>query len=592
MFKLTSNDLLRAFQQGAHEVIKQTKQLNEINVFPVADGDTGSNLASLMQAIRTVKQQPLETIASCAHRIGEAAIMGARGNSGIIVAQYLNGFANALPQQPDINLTTFDIAAQQATTSAYQAINNPTEGTMLSVMKQWSYSLAEGSQLDKPSHTVLTSALEDAHESVKATPKQLKTLKVNGVVDAGALGFYYFIKGMTEGMINPSQQPVLQADSPVIAPVVTDSHPLTTEPTYRYCTELLVTALSVTQDELKKQLTSWGDSLVVAMSQQSARIHLHTNTPAEVVTVVNRLGNISEQKVDDMLLQYSVKQHRNNRIALVTDSIADLPADFILKQQIQVLPMTLIIDNQSYLDKLTLTDQQFYATATTKQNQSTLPSLTLMSERLERLKQDYNAVIMVSVSAQLSGTFSAMQRAAEKVTSDDFKVTVIDSKQNSAGQGLIVMQLAEAIAAGQDFESLVSLGHSLVARTKIIVSVPDVAAMIQSGRLPSRLGKVVQRLHLQPLIGLSAEGGGKVHGITLGTKANERQLLRYLRRIHKKQPLLRFAIVHANAPERAQSLADRATIELGLAPTYIENISAVIAMSAGEGCVAIAVTTT
>ncbi|EUJ36715.1 DegV family protein [Brochothrix campestris] len=592
MFNITSNDLLYAFQQGAQTVMQHTTELNDINVFPVADGDTGSNLASLMQAIVAMKQHPGETSAACAHRIGETAIKGARGNSGIIVAQYLNGLAAAIPPQPAIALATFAEAAQQATRSAYQAINNPTEGTMLSVMKQWGDRLQHGVQQEQSFGTALTNALNDAQLSVQATPQQLKTLKTNGVVDAGALGFYYFIKGVTTALLNPTSGPFKAADIRVIGTITPTEHPLTTAPIQRYCTELLVIDLTVSQAELKQLLSRFGDSLVVAMSQQSARIHLHTNTPAAVVAVVNQYGHISEQKVDDMVLQFMVKQHRQSPIALVTDSIADLPAEFVLNEQIQVLPMTLRLDDRSYLDKVTLTDQQFYANVNTTVKQSTQPPLALMIQRLERLKQDYNEVIMVSVSSQLSGTFSAMQRAAARVASADFKIAVLDSKQNSVGQGLIVMQLAEALKAGRNFETLIRLGEALIARTKIVVSVPSVAAMIQSGRLPSRLGKIAQRLHLQPLIGLTAAGAGKVQGITIGTKANERKLLRHLRRLQKESPLLRYAVVHANAPQRAAALAQRATTQLGIAPSYLENISAVIAMSAGEGCVAIAVTTT
>lgn len=157
LLEIKGQQLLLAFKVGARDVIKKTEKLNAINVFPVADGDTGSNLASLMREVLAVQASESETVSVICNRIGEAALIGSRGNSGIIFAQYLNGFAQHMPEKLAITIDDFIKGAHGAVESAYQSINNPTEGTMLSVMRDFANAIVMSK---KRSHLYQISSLK------------------------------------------------------------------------------------------------------------------------------------------------------------------------------------------------------------------------------------------------------------------------------------------------------------------------------------------------------------------------------------------------------------------------------------------------
>lgn len=591
LLEIKGQQLLLAFKVGARDVIKKTEKLNAINVFPVADGDTGSNLASLMREVLAVQASESETVSVICNRIGEAALIGSRGNSGIIFAQYLNGFAQHMPEKLAITIDDFIKGAHGAVESAYQSINNPTEGTMLSVMRDFANAIVMSKKTQSSLSNIITQSIAAAEVSVNNTPNQLKLLKLNAVVDSGALGFYTFIEGMSNALTNPD---MMSEENLTVEPQLrlqeVETHRFAEAPTYRYCSEALLSNVNLSATEVKAAISDLGDSLVVATSQNSARIHIHTNTPERFFHQIATFGTVVDQKVDDMLLQYQVKQERKHRIALVTDSIADLPAEFILEQQIQVLPMNLLIDETSHLDKLTITSDYFYQRDLTARVSSSQPSLRLIENRFAYLKSYYEEVIVVTVAEKLSGTFSVIKKVAEEMSTPTFKIVMIDSKQNAVGQGLVVLQIADWIAAGKTLSEIEKLAEPLVANAEIFVSVDTVDGMIQSGRLPGRLGPLAKRLNLKPMIGLKADGGGTIKGIALSTKGSEKQLLKKIARLHRKQPITRYAIVHGNDAVRAQRMAALAEQQLGFKPAFIEEISTVVAMSAGEGAVAIGTT--
>lgn len=138
-----------------------------------------------------------------------------------------------------------------------------------------------------------------------------------------------------------------------------ETHMHTEEPVYRYCTEILLDHVTLTKEELQNNLRSFGDSLIVAVNRGKARVHIHSNQPAEVLGYLSSVGKPIQQKADDMLLQYQVNQRRKAPIALVTDSIADIPAEYLLDHQIHVLPMNILMGDTSYIDKITLLTKQF-----------------------------------------------------------------------------------------------------------------------------------------------------------------------------------------------------------------------------------------
>ena len=584
-------ELVNAFQQGAILVLNERRELNQINVFPVSDGDTGSNLASLMQAILEETKKESTSVIEVFEKVADASLVGARGNSGIIFAQYFNGiYNNLLIQEEKSSVASFVHSVKLAIVEAYQAISDPVEGTIITVIRSWAEALNDIDPvhgLDK----ILPKALTKAEQALEHTTNQLKVLQRNQVVDAGAKGFYLFMVGFTQAFVDKETEAPDRNyidDSPKIG-ISETQHVNTAEPKFRYCTEVLLDQVTKSKAEIQMDLAPYGDSLIVAVNRNKARIHIHSNQPDEVLHYLSKVGQPMQQKADDMLLQYQINQQRKASIALVTDSIADIPSEYLLANQIHVLPMNILIGDTSYLDKLTIQSKQFFELTNALHDRATSsqPTLKTVENLFSFLETRYEAVIVITVAKKLSGTFHTVKEAAKKKTSS-VKIEVIDSKLNSAAQGLLVMNANELIQSGAGFEDVVKHIKNKRKKLKIVVSVDDLDPMIESGRIPQFAGKIAKKINLKPIVSLNEAGEGKLSDFAFSLRGNERKIIQQLKKHHKKNKVRRYVVIHAGEEERALQLKNKLSEALGFQPSYMMDISTVVAMSAGQGSIAVA----
>ncbi|MFC0276638.1 DAK2 domain-containing protein [Enterococcus devriesei] len=574
-----------AFQQGALQLIQHKQRLNQINVFPVSDGDTGSNLASLMQAILEETTGESQTVLEVFEKVADASLIGARGNSGIIFAQYFNGIYNHLLKLEETNsVKSFLESVKVAITEAYQAIERPVEGTIITVIRSWAEALSNG---EPNLENLLSNALSTAKIALENTPNQLKVLKKNHVVDAGAQGFYLFIEGFTHAFLAKSGLQLVEAKQQKITlDYNEENHAQVTEPLQRYCTEILLDQVQLTKHDLQEHLKGFGDSLVVAVNRGKARIHIHTNKPAEVLAYLSTVGQPIQQKADDMLLQYQVNKQRRAPIALVTDSIADLPAEYLLNNQIHVLPMNILIDETSYIDKITIQSDQFLAMAQRTAATSSQPTLKTVDNLFSFLETRYEAILVITVASKLSGTFHTVKEAAKRRSGT--RIEVIDSHQNSAAQGLLVMAANEWIQAGRSFDEIAAAALTKRDQMNILVSVNDLNPMIQSGRIPQAVGRLAKMVNLKPIVSLNSLGDGKLSNFAFSQAGNEKKILAEVIKANEEKIIKRYALIHADELAKAQRWGQELQNKLGFGPSFITDVSTVVAMSAGVGSVAVA----
>ncbi|MGO4927822.1 DAK2 domain-containing protein [Fundicoccus sp. Sow4_F4] len=576
-----------AFQVGAEQVIAHKKELNAINVFPVSDGDTGSNLASLMQTIVEQTGEQLPSTLAFFERVADASLIGARGNSGIILAQYFNGlYVNLMKESESDIVQNFAKSAKLAIKDAYQAIEKPVEGTMITVIRLWGEAL-ESQQAETPLEIRLAKALEVAKDALDKTTEQLQILRKNQVVDSGAKGFYLFIRGFTQSFNRQEIPELIVSDEPSMTREFHQRQLVSEAPQQRYCTEVLLDQVKVSKEVIQSALSSLGDSMVVVVSRGKARVHIHSNQPSKVLDILSSYGQPIQQKADDMLLQYQVRKSPKAKIALVTDSIADIPADYLLSQQIHVLPIMISIGEGSYLDRLTIQNKQFFTLQQElgERGSSSQPSLHQTETLFNFLDNHYDQVVVVTVSKELSGTYQSVKRLAEKILPSD-RVKVIDSRQNSAAQGLMVMRVNQWIQEGLSFETISQKVDNLSEQVGILVSVDDLEPMIQSGRVPQAIGRMAQKLQLKPLVSLE-QGQGKLSNFSFSQAGNERKMLKKIKAYHKQNLLLNYAIVYAGSSDRAEQWQAELTTKLGFKPSFVMLISTAVALSAGDGSVAI-----
>jgi DegV family protein with EDD domain len=573
--------LYLALINGAKEVMENRLFLNKINVFPVADGDTGSNLFSTMQSI-VANAELKHSLKHTLESIADSAIVGARGNSGLIFAQYLHGISQGIESEESLTTRGFVQASGCGVDYAYEAIENPVEGTMLTTMKAFHESLNQGVSENLSLHDLLDKAYQTVEVAVVNTTNQLAVLKKATVVDSGAKGFAYFIKGFVNGIKGHLKSSDVEL-VPEMIPEIDHQHE---EINFRYCTEALLEGKTVDVNALKKILSGHGDSLIVAGGKRKVRIHLHTDEPHLVFEKLSGTYDILSQKVDDMVKQQTLVHDRKYKHVIVTDSIADLPTAFIDQEQIHVINLNVLLGTESYIDKLTISNQQMFDLSKQRHVHptSSQPSIKTVENAYNYLLSYYESVMVVTVSKALSGTYNVFKKASE--TYKD-KVHVIDSKQNSVAQGLLVWEAAQALTAGMSVEGIIAqLNHS-IDRSKIMVKIKTLDNMIASGRLSVKAGAIAKRMGLKPIVTLDQEGKGAIHKLAFSDKGSLKKILKHLSRIHNEVGIKHFAITYVDDQALGNAFKEAIEEVLQMPCTFIVESSAIIAAGAGRGAVAV-----
>lgn len=581
MMESESRRLLQSMLNGAAEVISKKDELNRINVFPVADGDTGSNLASLMQAIIDNVAPKEYSTKELLEEVANAALIGARGNSGMIFAQYLTAVAESYHHLE----STFEglvQAFQKAVHKAYDALLDPKEGTILSVMKAWSEALAGSYEQERSFPQSLLNAQVVAEKALINTEFQMPILRKNRLVDSGAKGFYYFIAGLTNAYCGEAVSiPVSFSEK---KDIIQSSHFETNEPLYRYCSEFIIKQATISQQTLREVLASKGDSLVIAGNEKQIKIHIHTNEPQEVLRLLSAYGVMTYQKVDDMKLQYEVTKAPRAKIAIVTDSIADLPEKFLLDHQVHVLPMNILAGEESFLDKLTVGPAMMKEKLEQQWKMSTAqPTIRSVDALLSFLENKYEHVLVITVASKLSGTYQLVKQRIQGRNLSSKWIQVIDSRLNSVAEGLLVKQAVELIEIGESFEKVTQKVKQLIESSFIYVAVADLSPMVQSGRIPRVLGKIAQKLSLHPIVSLDESGNGKLIGVSFSQKQSMKKIIKKVTKLQLKE----LAVTHVCSINDAKLWQKQLEKETGR-NSYLVDSSAAIAISAGLGSVAVA----
>lgn len=580
--------LYYAFIAGGNQILKNQVEINMINVFPVNDKDTGTNLASTIRSvIDNIK--PHKSYKTTLGNIADAALIGARGNSGVIFAQFLHGLNRETLNKPIITLTEFVESVIKSIPYIYEAIANPVEGTMITVIKEWSDFLDSKKDSLHYSKNVIIDSLAVLEKSLAETTIKLKVLNKSGFVDAGAKGFVLFIKGVIDFIKNGNIRNLVVGSFENVSLI--HSEELTEEEIpYRFCTEAIIKNVSKSKSELQEFLSQNGDSVVVAGSESICRIHVHTNNPAELFHQLKELGTITFQKVDDMVRQQEAVFRRKWNIALVTDSTCDLSQELMDFYQINMVPINLNFGDNHYLDKVTMQPNQFYDMLETE---SEFPKTSQINEQAftniySHLASHYDAIIAVHLTSQFSGTYANSFKAGERISKEFNKpVCVIDSKSLSGALGLLLLKAAKNIEAGESVESIVQTLKKDILQSKIFVSVRDLQSMIKGGRVSRPKGLIAKALGLNPVISMNENGNSFLFGKTFSQEASLKKIFKHIEKIGRGKTIWQYIIMHANSFEGARLAEDKMLEITKKKPVSVVNISPVIGMHAGNGAVAV-----
>ena len=589
LIELDGRNLYYTFVAGARKVIAHQIELNRINVFPVNDGDTGTNLASTIRSV-IESLRPHRSYKITADRIAEATLINARGNSGIIFAQFLYGLSNETAECHSVNLRQFAESIQRSVKYIYEAVANPVEGTMLTVIKEWADYIYQSWHKFKDFNQLLLSSYEVLKKSLIETKTKLQILAKNNVVDAGAKGFVLFVEGIIEYIHTRNVKELILSKAESLALPKTEEI-ISENVEYRYCTEAILKDLTISQHDLMVLLRQYGDSGVVAGSDKLRRIHVHTNTPADLFYYLKDVGTLAFQKADDMIRQSESVFKRKFNIALVVDSTCDLADEIIDNYQIHVLPVNISFGDNHFLDKITIKPDQFYKML---EESPDYPKSSQINEKsfinlYSHLASHYDSVIAVNLSDKLSGTFHTSQKAAQTVSKEFNKtISVINSKGISGSIGLIVLRIAEAIEKGYSHNQIVKMAHKWVNDTRIYITVITVKYLVRGGRLSFTKGLISRLLNVSPVISLDENGKAIVYDKAFNRKANMEKIINHIRHQTIDRPVWNYIVMHANNFEAAEWYVAKMESLTGKKPVSVMNISPIIGANAGVGASAVA----
>jgi DAK2 domain fusion protein YloV len=303
---IAGQELRDMFSVATSWLEKSSADIDALNVFPVPDGDTGTNMMLTMRStMEEAYRAPDHSAAGVAHAMAKGALMGARGNSGVILSQIWRGLAQGLEDKESFNAVEFADALEKSARTAYKGVSNPVEGTMLTVIKD--AAAAARAQVDEGNDDiilVLEAVVDAIGESVANTPRLLKVLKDAGVVDAGGQGIYTLfegalrhLKGETEQMRLRKPQ-IIVSELPYTAPLPQVSG--IDEVPYGYCTEFLLKGENLEPEEIRKRLEKKGESLIVVGDDAAVRIHIHTLTPGNIISMGSKLGTLHQVSIRNM----------------------------------------------------------------------------------------------------------------------------------------------------------------------------------------------------------------------------------------------------------------------------------------------------
>lgn len=307
--------LAKMFLAGAQNIEAKKDYINELNVFPVPDGDTGTNMSmTIMSAAKEVTALNNPEMKDLAKAISSGSLRGARGNSGVILSQLLRGFTKAIKEEKEIDVLALAAACQRARDTAYKAVMKPKEGTILTVASGIATKAAEMAEETDDLEVFISAVIEYAEEVLNKTPEMLPVLKEAGVVDSGGQGLLEVIKGGYDAFLGKEidYSSIKPSTSVTVNKVNAED---TADIKFGYCTEFIIlTEKEFTEEdehEFKKFLSSIGDSIVCVADDDVVKIHVHTNDPGLAIQKALTYGQLSKMKIDNMREEHQEKLIRD-----------------------------------------------------------------------------------------------------------------------------------------------------------------------------------------------------------------------------------------------------------------------------------------
>ena len=560
-------------------------EINRINVFPVPDGDTGTNFAltlrSVAVAVRRLRRAPLPTVTRA---MAEGSLLGARGNSGMLLAHFLLGFRDALGNLEQAAPADLALAMRAGSDELAAALDEPVEGTILTVARAVAEAAEHATRLTRRIDEFMREVLAGAQAALARTPQLLAVLREAGVVDAGGKAFVRAIEGITrliEGLPVRGTRPV-PTDFLSSAAALAET---AQERDYQFCTEVLVRgpALPVAT-AVRAGLRPLGASIVVLATGNLLKVHIHTNEPDRVFTLAGSWGAVEARKAEDVREQHRRMEPARRRVAVVVDSSCDLPDDLTDRYGIVLVPLQIIAEGKVYFDRVDLTSPELYQRMREESTRfsTSQPTPAAFRQAFQDGIAHGEEVLALMLSGALSGTCAS---AAAVARSPEFQtVTVMDTRTTSLGLGLLALRALELAKKGLRAPAIAQELKQVRDRSGLLFTLDTFEHLLRSGRIGRARAWVGEWLHLKPILELSQDGLVEPLDRVRGRERLIPRVLEHLdRRLTPRPERVRIGIVHADAPDVAATLEAEVRRRYAPVDCLVQPVTAALGVHTGPG---------
>lgn len=594
---INSSLFLEGMKNGIFAVVNAQEKLNSINVFPVADGDTGTNLClSLYPIINITNSQTEKTVGSLLEKIADKLIDHSRGNSGSILAQFFQGMSDSAVDIEQFDTYQFLRSLKMGNRYAREALSEPVDGTILTVIDKFSESFEDSysKEINKDFSEIFSKVMITTKEAVAETKNQLDVLRDSNVEDAGAKGFYILMNGFFEFIVNGVSQKEPSSQKNFLDHQPEEIYPDSDEIEFQYCTECIISGNEIDRRKIREILLKHGNSIVVAGTKNKIKAHIHTDNPSFVFDEMKKFGTISSEKADDMKKQNKIIKNQTKSFAVITDSAADITDKDIEELDINIIPIRIQLGQKSYLDKVTITPDEFFKEllVNTAQPTTSQPSIGEFRRHFQYLASHYNDVLSISVTGSISGTLQASESAAKKIKADG-NIFTYNSLNASLGQGQIAVYAAKCAKNGKDIHSTLKELNTIRKNTKTFGLIPNLKYAVQGGRVPKTVKLIADIFRLTPILVSTDDGLIVTRKFLFGKNRILKKFAKYIAENTSYSKKVNISIGHAIAYEDAKTLKKFLETEIEQINEFkITELGTAIGVHGGPGAIMVGVQTT
>ncbi|HEY7503629.1 MAG TPA: DegV family protein [Gemmatimonadales bacterium] len=582
--------LARSIFAAADWVTAGRDEINRINVFPVPDGDTGTNFSLTLRAVAdALRALGDASLPETGRTMARAAVLGARGNSGMMLAHFLLGFSESLGDRTSARATDVAGALRAGSDRLYASLDDPREGTILTVARE-AAAAAERAAADSPDIAeFMRRLLEEGEAALARTPQLLAALREAGVVDAGGKGFVRMLEGVVRYI---EGDPILAVSGPDadVAAVPAALVEVAAERDFQFCTEVLVRGEHLPPaNEVRSAMHTFGGSVVVAAAGDILKIHVHTDSPEAVFSYAARWGRVETTKADDMRAQHRRLAHPERRaIAVVADSSADLPDPVLDRHHIALVPLQVVFGDETFRDRVELKPEDFYRRLRGARDLPTTsqPAPAEFVRVFRDARAEADEVIAVLLSAGLSGTFASAQAAVRAAGVSG--VHLVDSRSASLGLGMLALRGAELAESGWGGVAICRELERVRERSGMLLTVDRYDNLLRSGRVSRGKAWLAGMLDVKPILSLDAAGRViPVDRVRGRDQVVPRVLALLDRHLTPRPKVIRFGVAHAEAPEMAERVRNALVAAYQPRDCFVTLATGVLATHVGPGAWAV-----